>query len=186
MKMGDEKQEEGHLVSIPEQQHKEPHFTKEVPIPLPDLNTIHNTRIILIRTSWNDELVSSVYNATKNELLKQGIRKENFTKEIVVGGCYELPYAAKIVAKKRDVDVVVCFGVLIKGETSHYEYLSNAVSEGLMQVQLNSEVPVVYGVLNCLTKQQAEDRCGPTSQLPFSLAATALNIAGLKRKEQIF
>jgi len=103
-----------------------------------------------------------------------------------VAGCYELPYAAKIVAKKREVDVVICFGLLIKGDTSHYEYLSQAVSQGLMKVQLESEVPVVYGVLNCLSRQQAEDRCGPTSQLPFSLAATALNIAGLKRTEQIF
>lgn len=51
-----------------------------------------------------------------------------------------------------------------------------------MQAQLNSNVPIVYGVLNCLTKEQAEARCGPTSQLPYSLAATVVNMGALKTK----
>jgi len=164
----------------------ESHFSKEVPIPIPDAKTIHDTRVILIRTSWNEELISPLYTKTKKELVAKGILENNILKEVQVAGCYELPYAAKILAKKRDVDVIICFGLLIKGDTKHFEYLSKSVSKGLMKVQLESEVPVVYGVLNCLNKQQAEDRCGPGSQLPFSLAATALNIAGLKRNEQVF
>ncbi len=53
---------------------------------------------------------------------------------------------------------------------------------GLVQAQLNTDVPIVYGVLNCYTREQAEARCGPTSELPDSLAHTALNMAALKRE----
>jgi 6,7-dimethyl-8-ribityllumazine synthase len=61
----------------------------------------------------------------------------------------------------------------------HFEYISSAVSTGLMQVQLTSNLPVLYGVLNCLTIEQAQARCGPNSPLPLSLATTALRMASL-------
>lgn len=61
----------------------------------------------------------------------------------------------------------------------HFEYISSAVATGLMQVQLNSNLPVLYGVLNCVTLEQAQARCGKDSPLPLSLATTALRMAAL-------
>lgn len=61
----------------------------------------------------------------------------------------------------------------------HFEYISSAVATGLMQVQLTSNLPVLYGVLNCLTLEQAQARCGTASPLPLSLATTALRMAAL-------
>jgi 6,7-dimethyl-8-ribityllumazine synthase len=61
----------------------------------------------------------------------------------------------------------------------HFEYISSAVATGLMQVQIAANLPVLYGVLNCLTMEQAQARCGPTSPLPLSLATTAIRMAAL-------
>ena len=79
-----------------------------------------------------------------------------FVKE--VPGCYELPYAAKLLAMSGTVDAIVCCGVLIKGDTMHFEYISDAVSRGIMNVNIATLTPVVYGVLNCLDEGQVRKR----------------------------
>lgn len=79
-----------------------------------------------------------------------------FVKE--VPGAYELPYAARLLAMSGTVDAIVCCGVLIKGETLHFEYISDAVSAGIMDVSLGTMTPVVYGVLNCLDEEQVMKR----------------------------
>lgn len=80
--------------------------------------------------------------------------------ERVVSGAFELPFAARKLAHDDAVDAVVAIGVLVKGETMHFEYIAGAVAQGLMDVQLQSGTPVIFGVLTCLTERQAEDRAG--------------------------
>ena len=79
-----------------------------------------------------------------------------FIKE--VPGAYELPYAAKLLAMSGTVDAIICCGVLIKGDTYHFEYISDAVTKGIMDVNLSTMTPVVYGVLNCLDEEQVKKR----------------------------
>lgn len=79
-----------------------------------------------------------------------------FIKE--VPGAYELPYAAKLLAMSGTVDAIVACGVLIKGDTYHFEYISDAVTKGIMDVNLSTMTPVVYGVLNCLDEDQVRKR----------------------------
>lgn len=79
-----------------------------------------------------------------------------FIKE--VPGAYELPYAAKLLAMSGTVDAIICCGVLIKGDTFHFEYISDAVSKGIMNVNIATMTPVVYGVLNCLDEAQVKAR----------------------------
>lgn len=79
-----------------------------------------------------------------------------FIKE--VPGAYELPFAAKLLAMSGTVDAIICCGVLIKGETLHFEYISEAVTKGIMDVNLSTMTPVVYGVLNCLNEDQVKKR----------------------------
>jgi len=98
-----------------------------------------------------------------------------------VPGCYELPITAQMLAKSGKVDVIICIGLLIKGETMHFEYISLAVSQGIMQVQLSTGVPVLYGVLNCMNLEQATARCVTDQTLGTSLALSALRMGGLKR-----
>ena len=75
-----------------------------------------------------------------------------------VPGCYELPCAAKLLAMSGTVDAIVCCGVLVKGDTMHFEYISDAVSRGIMNVNIATLTPVVYGVLNCLDEGQVRKR----------------------------
>jgi len=155
-------------------------FQKEVPIELPSLENISKIRVGIIRTSWNDTLVSSLTSQCKKALISSGVDPSNVVADFYdVPGAFELPFAAQRLAASGTVDAIICFGVLIKGETMHFEYISSAVASGLMQVQISSNLPVLYGVLNCITLEQAQARCGQDSPLPLSLATTALRMASL-------
>lgn len=75
-----------------------------------------------------------------------------------VPGAFELPLAARFLALSGTVDAIVCVGCLIKGDTQHFEYIANACSVGIMNVGLQTSVPVVFGVLTVNNEQQAKDR----------------------------
>mmetsp|Transcript_34845 Transcript_34845/g.71121 ORF Transcript_34845/g.71121 Transcript_34845/m.71121 type:complete len:237 (+) Transcript_34845:115-825(+) len=114
-------------------------------------------RIGVLRTRWNDEHVSNLVEGIKAGAAECKVPTENiFIKE--VPGAYELPYAAKLLAMSGTVDAIICAGVLIKGETLHFEYISDAVTKGIMDVNLATMTPVVYGVLNCLDEEQVVKR----------------------------
>jgi len=142
-------------------------------------NTANSLRIGIIRTSWNEELVNPFASAIRRNLLTRNIRSQNI-KTLTVPGSFEIPFAAKILAS--ECDAVICVGLLLKGETMHFEIISQAVAQGLMNVQLECGVPMVNGVLNCLTEEQAVIRCASDSLLVESLASTAVHMATLRQK----
>ncbi|SCV74851.1 BQ2448_7880 [Microbotryum intermedium] len=116
--------------------------------------------VLIIHARWNDTIISSLVNGTVQKLLSNGVKRENIRIETVPGS-YELPMAcASLIASSSSISAVIAIGCLIKGHTSHYKYISSAVTQGLMRVQLDSGVPVIYGVLNCLTDEQALLRAG--------------------------
>lgn len=103
-------------------------------------------------------------------------------------GAYELPYAASRVIRKHKVDAVVCIGCLIKGETMHFEYICEAVTQGIMRVNLDSGVPTIFGVLACLTEDQARSRAGllpGKSNHGVEWAQTALRMARLRADTEV-
>jgi len=152
---------------------------KEVPLALPAVSEIEKLRLGIVRTRWNAEFVDSFFEGTKEALLAAKVKSEHIF-ESVVPGAWELPFAAQRMIQSGTVDAVICFGVLIKGQTQHFKFISQAVSQGLMKVQLKTGVPVIYGVLHCTTIEQAIERCNSSSTLIPSLAATAINMATLK------
>ncbi len=77
-----------------------------------------------------------------------------------VPGAYELPFATKALLKSGSYDAAISIGVLIKGSTMHFEYIADAVSHGLMRVGLDTDIPVIFGVLTCLDETQAFERAG--------------------------
>lgn len=93
-----------------------------------------------------------------------GVKSSNITIESVPGS-FELPFGAKILhqqglTEKRPFDVIIAIGTLIKGDTVHFEYISEVTSHGLMNLQAELHVPVVFGVLTCLSEDQALSRAG--------------------------
>ena len=77
-----------------------------------------------------------------------------------VPGAFELPFAAKACADTGRFDGVACLGVVIRGETDHYDYVCSEAARGIQQVQLDTGVPCAFGVITCDTREQAEARAG--------------------------
>jgi 6,7-dimethyl-8-ribityllumazine synthase len=100
-----------------------------------------------------------------NESLAAAGVKQSNVFVTYVPGAFELPVTAKFLAMSKRVDVIVCLGCLIKGDTMHFEYIASATANGIMQVSLDSLVPCLFGVLTVLDKQQAIDRAfGPKNE----------------------
>lgn len=112
------------------------HFTQDIPIPLPEKQKVAQLRIGLITTCWNEELLQPLIVNTRKHLVEMGINPRRIAEPVVVPGSFELPYAAQALAKSGDVDGVICFGLLIKGETAHFEYISSATATGMLIQQL--------------------------------------------------
>jgi len=97
-----------------------------------------------------------------------------------VPGAYELPFAARLLALSGTVDAVICVGVLVKGDTSHFEYISEAVSQGIMNVGLQTNVPVIFGVLTCQTDEQVTKRSTGKNNHGIGWGKTAVEMALLR------
>jgi len=136
-------------------------------------------RVGIIRTRWNEEDVTSLVTATKKALTECNVTDENVF-ETEVPGSFELPFAAKLLALSGTVDAIVCIGVLVKGDTMHFEYIADAVSKGIMNVGINTNVPVVFGVLTCLTDEQVKARNTGDSNHGYDWGKTAVEMALLK------
>ena len=116
-------------------------------------------RILIIHTRWNSAVVSRLVNGCTEQLLQCGVAQQNIT-VADVPGAYELPFACQKLLRNGNFDACIPIGVLIKGSTMHFEYIADAVSNGIMRVGLDLSIPVIFGVLTCLTEEQALLRCG--------------------------
>ncbi|MDR1878981.1 MAG: 6,7-dimethyl-8-ribityllumazine synthase [Bacteroidales bacterium] len=124
-----------------------------------DIPVLHNKKVAVITAQWNVEVTQSMETACVETLLKHGLTVDDIM-QIPVAGSFELPYSAKHIAKNRKVDAVICIGCIIQGETRHFEFIAQATANGIMQVGLSCEIPVVFGVLTTNNMQQAMDRAG--------------------------
>jgi 6,7-dimethyl-8-ribityllumazine synthase len=114
-------------------------------------------RVGIIRTRWNDEYVSALVKNARTALLECNVTESNIF-ETQVPGAFELPLAARFLALSGTVDAIICAGVLIKGDTYHFEYISEAVSSGIMSVGLQTSTPCIFGVLTCANEEQVKAR----------------------------
>jgi len=130
-------------------------------------------------------IVASEYNSVVMDRLIAGAKralKDNEHVTIRVPGSFELPSAVKRAALSKSYDAVVALGVVLRGETPHFEYISDAVSHGLQQVALETGIPLGFGVLTVNTVQQAMDRCGESGNKGFEAAVTALEMIDVLRQ----
>lgn len=139
-------------------------------------------RIGVVSTRWNPEYVGKMLADVKETLAEKGVKEENVVL-MHVPGSFELPMAARLMCAAQKVDAVICLGVLIKGETDHYEYIANACSSGLMDLQLTLSIPMIFGVLCCLTKEQAAARSVGDQSHAKEWALTAIEMAQLRKSQ---
>ena len=136
-------------------------------------------------------LAISRFNASVTESLAQGARaalvsakvQQDDVAEVWVPGAYELPQAARALARSGRFDAIVCLGCVIRGETPHFEYISSAVAHGIMQASADTGVPIAFGVLTTDTAKQAEERSGAGRENKgWEAAAAAIDMALLFRQ----
>jgi 6,7-dimethyl-8-ribityllumazine synthase len=124
-----------------------------------ELPNIQNAKVAIVTAEWNEEITFAMRDACVAELKKYGLSDDDMM-SIAVPGAFELPSAAKMLLSNHKLDAVICIGCVIKGETKHDEYISNAVASGIMTLSIVSGKPIVFGVLTPNDLQQAKDRSG--------------------------
>lgn len=139
-------------------------------------------KIAIIMSLWNKEITKKLYKGAYNTLIKLGINKKRI-KTWNVPGSYELIFfSKKIASSQRDFDSIIVIGSLIKGETYHFKYLCQAISQGIKDINVIYNTPVIFCVLMDKNKQQSIDRSGgKLGNKGVESANTAVYMSLLKR-----
>lgn len=124
-----------------------------------NLISLKKKRIGIVVSEWNDQITDSLFNATVEVLLNKGIASKNIIVKYVPGS-FELTLGAQYLAQDKQIDAVICLGCVIQGETRHFDFICDAVANGITNVSLKFNKPVIFGVLTTNTVQQALDRAG--------------------------
>ncbi|MBN2898004.1 MAG: 6,7-dimethyl-8-ribityllumazine synthase [Clostridia bacterium] len=128
---------------------------------------------------FNEFIGSKLLGGAIDTFIRHGVVEENL-ETIWVPGAYEIPLIAKKLAKSGRYDGIVCLGAVIRGATAHFEYVSAEVSKGIASVSLETEVPIIFGVLTTDTIEQAIERAGTKAGNKGSeAAATAIEMTNL-------
>ena len=135
----------------------------------------------IVVSEWNTEITHALYRGCYDTLIKHGAKEENIH-VAQVPGTFELPAGARLLASAKKVDTVVCIGCVVKGETSHNEYINMSVANALQQLALASGKPMIFGVLTPNDQYQAKDRAGGVhGNKGVEAAVTAIRMAALKK-----
>jgi 6,7-dimethyl-8-ribityllumazine synthase len=136
-------------------------------------------RFGIVASRFNEFVTSRLLSGALDALERTGAEESNIT-VVRVPGSFEIPLAAKKLVQSRKYDAVICLGTLIRGETPHFEYISNEVAKGIGLVSLESGIPVAFGVLTAESVEQAVDRAGMKSgNKGFEAAMSAIEMANL-------
>jgi 6,7-dimethyl-8-ribityllumazine synthase len=116
-------------------------------------------RIAIVVAEWNIEITGSLRDGALQTLLNNGVSEKNIILKYVPGS-FELPMGAQLLCADKNIDAVICLGCVIQGETRHFDFICDAVANGVINVGLKYNKPVIFGVLTPNTLQQAQDRAG--------------------------
>ena len=137
-----------------------------------------NSRIALVVSEWNKEITEALFQGAKNTLINHNVLNKNIVR-IDVPGSFELIYGANS-AQRMDFDAIIAIGCIIQGETRHFEFISNAVAQGIKDLNINGKAPVVFCVLTDETIEQSIARSGgDKGNKGVEAAFTALRMSSL-------
>lgn len=143
-----------------------------------NIKNISDRKFGIVVSEWNSEVTEALYSGTIETLLQNGAAKEHIIRKTVPGS-YELTLGAQWLAEQEEIDAVICLGCVIQGETPHFDYICQAVANGITHVGLKFNKPVIFGVLTTLNHQQALDRAGGKhGNKGDEAAATAIKMLG--------
>ena len=138
-------------------------------------------KVGIVAARFNEFIVNKLIGGAEDALVRHGVD----TKDVelaYVPGAFEIPLIASKMAKSGKYDAVICLGAVIRGATSHYDYVCSEVSKGVANVSLNSDIPVMFGVLTTDTIEQAIERAGTKAgNKGFECAEGAIEMVNLIR-----
>lgn len=140
----------------------------------------HKFGIVIGR--FNEFIGSKLLDGSLDALKRHGASEDNI--EVVwAPGAFEIPLVAKKMAKSKKYDAIICLGAVIRGATPHFDYVSAEVSKGIAHVTLETEVPVIFGILTTDSIEQAIERAGTKlGNKGFDVAVTAIEMVNLMKK----
>ena len=124
-----------------------------------ELPEIQHKKFAILVSEWNEEVTNALYAGAYETLIKHGAQEKNIISQSVPGS-FELTLGAQKMAQKPEVDAVICLGCVIQGETKHFDFICHAVAQGITDVSIKFNKPVIFGVLTPNTQEQAMDRAG--------------------------
>jgi 6,7-dimethyl-8-ribityllumazine synthase len=140
-----------------------------------------NMRMGIVVSEWNDEITNALFQGAYDALVEHGVKKENIIRKNVPGS-FELTLGAKWLAEQNEFDAVICLGCVIQGETKHFDFICQAVANGITNLNIAYGKPVVFGVLTTNDLQQAKERAGGKyGNKGVEAAVTALKMVALKK-----
>lgn len=141
-----------------------------------------NIKIGIVAARFNEFITSKLVGGALDGLKRHGVDEDNID-VAWVPGAFEIPLIAKKMAASGKYDAVICVGAVIRGSTSHYDYVCSEVSKGIANVSLNADIPVMFGVLTTENIEQAIERAGTKAgNKGYDCALGAIEMVNLIRE----
>jgi 6,7-dimethyl-8-ribityllumazine synthase len=148
----------------------------------PVVESAGSLHIGILVSEWNEEITNALCEGALTTLKENGVKEENIH-IYYVPGSFELPLAAKFLSHCSNIHAIICLGCVIQGETRHFEFISQAVANGITQVGIETNVPVIFGILTTDNYQQAQERAGGKhGNKGVEAAIAAIKMIGLQKK----
>ena len=139
-------------------------------------------KVGIVIARFNDLITNKILSGCLDCLNRHGLDTSGDSNEVDIAwvpGSFELPIAAKTILTKKNYDVVIALGAVIRGETSHYDVVISEASKGISQVSYDHNVPIIFGILTTDTMQQALERAGIKNNLGWNYALQAIEMGSL-------
>lgn len=136
----------------------------------------------IVVSEWNREITEALAQGAFDTLTKHGVEDDNIKIETVPGS-FELPLGGQLMAKTEWFDAIILIGCVIQGETRHFDFICQGVTQGIVDLNLKYNIPFIFGVLTTDNQQQALDRAGGVhGNKGIEAAVTALKMVDLKQR----
>ena len=139
-------------------------------------------KIGIVAARFNEFITAKLLGGAMDGLIRHGVKEEDIH-TAWVPGAYEIPLIASKMAKSKKYDAIICLGAVIRGNTSHYDYVCNEVSKGIAAVSLEQDIPVLFGVVTTENIEQAIERAGTKAgNKGYDCAVSAIEMVNLIRE----
>ena len=144
--------------------------------------TASDMRFGVVVSDWNKGITWSLLEGTVNTLKEHGVTDDNIIIKHVPGS-FELPLGGQFIAEYDDVDGIICLGCVIRGETPHFDYVCQGVTQGIASLNLEYNIPFIFGLVTTNNLKQAQDRSGGKhGNKGVEAAVTAIKMAALQKE----